>query len=567
MSLLHSLPPGSILILGGLLIPLLKGRAKQALMLALPVASFAHLLALPEGKLLEIAFFDMTLNPIRVDGLSLTFGYVFHIAAILGVIFALHVKDDMQLMASMIYPGSTLGALFAGDLATLFVYWEMMAIGSVFLIWAKRTNRAYRAGMRYLTIQVGSGVLLLAGILLHYADTGSIEFTLLGTGSLGRNLILLAFGIKSAFPLLNNWLQDTYPESTVTGTLFLSIFTTKLAVYALCRGFAGTEILIPIGAIMTATPIFFAVIENDLRRVLTYSLNNQVGFMVCAAGVGTQMAINGAAAYAFCNILFEGLLFMTMGAVLYRTGTIKGSELGGLYRTMPWTTTFCIIGAASISGFPFLNGFISKSLILEATAGEHHTVAFFLLLFASAGVFHHSGIKIPYFAFFAHDSGMRPKEAPRHMLLAMGISAILCIAIGSPWGAQYFYEFLPYPVDYEAYTTGHVVAYFQLIFFSALAFTALQLLGLYPPELKSVNLDTDWLYRRVGKNIALGIGRMLGAVQRWLAGFSVRRVYDAIDGVQRVYGPDGVFARTWPTGVTVFWVTVIFAVFLAAYYS
>ena len=285
--------------------------------------------------------------------------------------------------------------------------------------------------MRYLMIQIGSGVILLTGVLIHFHQTGSLEFGHLGLTSVATWLIFIAFGIKCAFPLLHNWLQDAYPEATVTGTVILSAFTTKLAVYALACGYAGTEILIWIGATMTAFPIFFAVIENDLRKVLSYSLNNQLGFMVVGVGIGTEMALNGTAAHAFSHILYKALLFMAMGAVLYRVKTIKASELGGLYKSMPWTTVFCIIGSLSISAFPLFSGFISKSMIITAVAVEHHTIVWLVLCLASAGVMDHSGIKIPFFAFFAHDSGKRCEEAPKHMLWAMGIAAFLCIAIGA----------------------------------------------------------------------------------------------------------------------------------------
>ena len=274
-------------------------------------------------------------------------------------------------------------------------------------------------------------------------------------------LIFLAFGIKCAFPFLHNWLQDAYPEASPTGTVFLSAFTTKLAVYGLARGFAGEDILIWIGALMTAFPIFYAVIENDLRRVLAYSLNNQLGFMVVGIGIGTELALNGTVAHAFAHILYKALLFMSMGAVLYRVGTVKGSELGGLYKSMPWTAAFCIVGAASISAFPLFSGFVSKSLIMSAAASDGLLFIWFVLLFASAGVFHHSGIKIPYFAFFAHDSGKRCKEAPLPMLLAMGTTAVLCVGIGV-W-PEPLYALLPHPVDYVPYTTAHVVTQLQLL--------------------------------------------------------------------------------------------------------
>jgi multicomponent Na+:H+ antiporter subunit D len=437
--------PGLVLIAGGLAAPLFPARVRPLLMVGLPLLAFAYLLTVPHGEFGQLQMMGLSLVTLRVDKLSLLFGYVFLLAAFLGGIYALHVRDTTQHVSGLIYAGSALGAVFAGDLVTLFIFWEGIAIASVFLIWASRNERATRAGMRYIIVQLGSGVLLFGGILIHYRHTGTLGFDAMGLASPGAALILLAFGIKCAFPLLHNWLPDAYPEATVTGTVLLSSFTTKVAVYALARGFAGTEILVPIGAIMTAFPIFYAVIENDLRRVLAYSLNNQLGFMVVGIGIGTELAVNGAVAHAFADVLFKGLLFMSVGAVLFRVGTVKGSELGGLYKSMPWTAGFCLVGAASISAFPLFSGFVTKSMVIAAAMDGGYFWTWLVLLFASAGVFHHAGIKIPYFAFFAHDSGKRCDEAPGNMLAAMAIAAACCIGIGSlPW---LFYQLLPFKVD------------------------------------------------------------------------------------------------------------------------
>ena len=557
-------PPGLILILGALLVPLLRGHLRNAYMLALPIVGFWGLLTIPEGQHFVFQLFGHTLNPVRVDRLSLVWGYIFHIAAAISIIYAFHIRDTMQQMAALIYAGAAIGGAFAGDLISLFVYWEGTAIASVFLIWATRTEAAYRAGMRYLIIQVGSGVLLLGGAIVLLNDTGSIVFGKMELTGLGPVLIFLAFGIKAAFPLMHNWLQDAYPQATVTGTVFLSGFTTKLAIYALARGFPGTEMLVWIGATMTAFPIFYAVIENDLRRVLAYSLNNQLGFMIVGIGIGTELSINGTAAHAFSHILYKALLFMSMGAVLHRTGTIKGSELGGLYKTMPWTTGFCIVGAASISAFPLFSGFISKSLIIAAAAHEGHWFVWLVLLFASAGVFHYSGIKIPYFAFFQHDSGKRPEEAPMNMLVAMGIAAFLCIAIGTFPG--YLYDILPYQVNFVPYTTTHVVTQLQLLFYSALAFGWLMRTGLYPPGLKSTNLDFDWSYRRLLPATIKAIGRVYIPLDRTIRSMFIRRVERFIDGVFRHHGPEGALARSFPTGSTVLWVAVLLALYMIFYF-
>lgn len=563
--MIDGLNPALILI-GGSLLALLapQGRARNLFMLALPVLGALQLWGLPYGEYARIELFDLTLTTLRLDGLSFAFALVFHIAALLAIIYAWRLDDPVQQVAGLLYPGAAVGAVLAGDLVTLFICWELAAVSSVFLIWARRTQRAYRAGMRYLLAQIGSGVLLLAGVIVHLRVTGSITFEHLGLDSPGGGLIFIAFGIKAAFPLLHNWLQDAYPEATVTGTVLLSAFTTKMAIYALARGFAGTESLITIGTLMAMFPIFYAVIENDLRRVLAYSMNNQLGFMVVGVGIGTPLGLDGAVAHAFADILFKALLFMSMGAVLLRAGTVNGSELGGLYKSMPLTAGLCMVGAASISAFPLFSAFATKSLILEAAAREGHWVSFLFLLFASAGVFHHAGIKIPFFAFFAHDSGIRCEEAPRNMLVAMGLAAALCVGIGV--FPEALYAILPYPIAFDPYTTTHVVTQLQLLAWSALAFSVLVRTGIYPPELRSVNLDFDWGYRKLMPVVATGVW---GAVSRGWEAFNTaveHLVKRLIAGLARHHGQYGVLATTWPTGSMVLWAVVLLGACLIFYY-
>jgi len=347
----------------------------------------------------------------------------------------------------------------------------------------------------------------------------------------------------------------------VTGTVFLSAFTTKVAVYALARGYPGTELLVYIGAAMTCFPIFFAVIENDLRRVLAYSLINQVGFMVVGIGIGTALAINGAIAHAFNDVIFKGLLFMSMGAVLQMTGRINGSDLGGLYKTMPKTTILCIVGAASISAFPLFSGFVSKSMVMSAALENGYDWIWLMLLFASAGVFHHAGIKIPYFAFFAHDSGIRASDPPKNMLIAMFIAACLCIGIGVYPSA--LYSLLPYDTGYNPYDATHVLAQTQLLFFSALAFVWLNLKGLYPPELRSVVLDADWLYRRMFPTVIQKVGKVIYKMDNTIRRAFITRLDKRLDNLaQRHERLSGLLSRNYPVGSMVMWVAVILATYL-----
>lgn len=563
--MMSSLHPALIFLAGGVLAGLAGRRFGGVIVLLTPVFGMINLLTMDTGASWPVELLEYRLDFFRADKLALVFGYLFHIAAFIGALFALHLRDPVQQVSALLYGGSAIGAVFAGDLIVFFLFWELAAVTSVFLIWARRTNRAQAAGMRYLIIQVISGLLFFTGVLLRIQETGAFEFDYIGLDGPGSWLILIALGIKCGFPFVHNWLTDAYPEATPTGTVFLSAFTTKLAVYALARAYPGTEILIYIGAAMTVFPIFYAVIENDLRRVLCYSMINQIGFMVCGIGIGTAMAMNGAISHAFNDVIFKGLLFMTMGSVLHMTGRMNGSDLGGLYKSMPMTTVFCIVGAASISAFPLFSGFVSKSMVMVAALEEGHGVVWLMLLFASAGVFHHAGIKIPYFAFFAHDAGIRTTEPPLNMRAAMALGAVLCVAIGA-YPAP-LYALLPFPVDYDPFTVSHVLAQVQLLFFGALAFVWLNLSGLYPPELKSINIDAEWLYRRLAPRLALSLGAVIGRADRALRRFALDGLDAAIDTVRRTCGPDGAWARSRSTGAATLWVAVLLGLSLVIYYA
>ena len=554
------LPPFLLFFVAAALVAVTRGHLRSAISLAVPLLGLLLLWDTPHGIYTSVAVMNFELVIFEVDKLSLLFGYLFHIAALIAVVYSLHLRDTLQQSCSLLYAGSALGAVFAGDLLTLFIFWELLAITSVFLIWARRSERAFGAGIRYFAIHILSGLLLLVGAIIYSYETGSLDIAEIGLDAPGGWLIFLAFGIKCAFPFLHNWLTDAYPESTPTGTVFLSAFTTKVAVYALARCYPGTELLVYIGATMTCFPIFFAVIENDLRRVLAYSLINQLGFMVVGIGIGTALAINGAVAHAFNDVIFKGLLLMSMGAVLQVTGKINGSELGGLYKTMPKTTILCIVGAASISAFPLFSGFVSKSMVMTAALNNDYDWVWLVLLFASAGVFHHAGIKIPYFAFFAHDSGIRAQEPPVNMLIAMTIAALLCIGVGVY--PQALYGLLPFDVAYTPYDTTHVLAQLQLLFFSALAFVWLNLKGLYPPELRSTNLDVEWLYRKPLPAFYRAISGWVFAWQDVLRGHTRTLLGRTFALLGNYHQGDGLFARTWSTGWIVFWVVFVLAVYL-----
>ena len=575
LPILAEINPGLWVILAGLLCTLLPiGHARKAFVIAAPL--FAGFLifkihGLDTGAHFggRMRFGGIDLTTLRIDNLSVVWGYLFCLAGVINGIYALHEKCRMTDSSALIYTGAAIAGVLSGDMITLFIMWELTAISSVFLIW-KGGDHAYAAGVRYLAIHVFSGVMLLAGAVMHaQANGGDFMFNHIGLDSPGGWLMLLAMGIKVGFPGLHMWMQDAYPKASITGTVILASFTTKFAVYALARGFAGTEILIWIGAIMTCFPVFFAVVENDLRRVLAYSLNNQLGFMVCGIGIGTSLALNGVVGQVFVHVIFKGLLFMSIGAVMYRTGTAKASELGGLFRSMPYTAIFCLIGAASIAAVPLFAAFVTKAMILAAAVYEHHTLAFLMMLFASAGVMEHSGIKVPHFTFFAHDSGRRVKEAPWNMLAAMSIAAFFCIYLAWPVGGfENLYALMPFEMDkpYKPYTVDHVVFQMQLLFAAIFAFTLLKRFKLYPAERRAEILDADWTYRKMGFGLVTWVSAMWDRLAAHMNRLRKQCLLVCGRRLYQTFSPAGAASEAAPSGLAaVLTAGLLFVVLLVAY--
>src|SRR3972149_3070042 len=484
--------PSILFIAGAFLIPLLWGKVQKVYLLAIPAIAFLICINASQGTYGVYNFLGHEIIFAKIDKLSLVFSYVFTIMAFIGMMYGLHVKDAGQHMAAYFYIGSALGVTFAGDYFTLFVFWEIMAFASAYLVFAQRDDAAVKAGFRYILVHIAGGVFLLGGIILHYAETGSIIFgPIEQNGSAAFYLIMIGFIMNAAVPPLHAWLADAYPEATVTGAVFMAAFTTKTAVYVLVRAFPGTEILVWLGVIMALYGVVYAVLENDCRRLLAYHIVSQVGYMVAGVGMGTYMTLNGSVSHAFAHILYKALLFMGAGAVIYMTGRRKLTELGGLYRTMPVTLTLYMIGGFAISAFPLFSGFVSKSMVVAGAAADHRPVVALLLTMASAGTFLHTGLKLPYYMFFGKDSGLRPKEPPINMLIAMGIAAFLCIAIGVVPGQ--LYNILPFPVNFEPYTGDHVTSALGILMFTALGFFLL--LKKLDPE-PTISADTDWFYRK-----------------------------------------------------------------------
>ncbi|MDJ0792980.1 MAG: Na(+)/H(+) antiporter subunit D [Woeseiaceae bacterium] len=557
-------PPALIMLGGALLIGLTRGHLRNLFVLGTPLVTLWAVWQIPDGVAATVSFLDYMIEPIEGSPVRRLFATIFAVMAFGGGLYAFRQAKWYELAAAYIYAAGAIGVSFAGDLITLFLYWELMALFSTVVVWCGSTPGSRAAGIRYAIMHLLGGVILKVGIEGVVVHTGSIDVQPMLATNFDTWMILIGILINAAAPPVSAWLSDAYPESSPTGSVFLSAFTTKTAVLALILLFPGEPVLVGIGLFMVMYGIIYALLENDVRRILAYSIVNQVGFMVCAVGIGTQMAINGAAAHAFAHILYKALLFMSAGAVIYRTGFSKCTDLGGLFRTMPLTAVCGIIGALAISGFPLTSGFTTKTMISQAAADESLMFVYFMLAAASAGVFLHAGIKFPWFVFFQKDSGLRPKDAPWNMSAAMVLLSVLCIVLGV--FPNLIYDYLPYPVDYVPYTAGKVLFYLQLLLFSGLAFFLL--LPLMKRTL-TISLDTDWLWRVLAFRIATK-----GYVFFASLGISLQtRIGGGLNALRNRaemhFGSRmpkaGVFARSWPIGTTALWIAVLLTGYVLVY--
>ncbi len=561
--------PAFILLSGALLIGVTRGPWRSAAVLITPLLALWAAWQVPDGIAVHVSFMGQMLEPVEGSPLRRLFATIFTLMAFGGGLYAFRQASWYELAAAYAYAAGAVGVCFAGDLITFFVYWEMMAIFSTVVVWCGGTPGARAAGIRYAIMHLLGGVILMVGIIGIAINSNSIDIKPMLATNLYSQLVLIGILINAAAPPVSAWLADAYPESNPTGSVFLSAFTTKTAVLALILLFPGESILVGVGLYMVVYGIIYALLENDVRRILAYSIINQVGFMVCAVGIGTEMALNGAAAHAFAHIIYKALLFMSAGAVIYRTGVNNCTDLGGLFRTMPLTAACGIVGALAISGFPLTSGFVTKTMVSQAAIDEGLITTYFLLAAASAGVFLHAGIKFPWFVFFQRDSGLRPKDAPWNMAAAMLLFSALCILIGI--FPQTLYQFLPYPVEYQAYTASKVIYYLQLLLFSGLAFFLLLPLM---RRTRTISLDTDWVWRVLLFRTLNALGRLIESQGTQLEARVRTRMTLLRGWAQRNFSspmsdksvPRGIFAQDWSIGASALWIASLLAGYVLFYF-
>ncbi len=547
--------PPMVLLLGALALVFTQGVARKAVLIVFPLLALVLIWMAPTGSI-SASYLGHALTPIRVDALATLFGAVFALAAFLGALFALDRTSTLELSAAFVYAAGALGVVLAGDWITLFVWWEIMAIASTLVV-ACGGEKAHGPAFRYALVHFLGGVLLMAGIAGEIAMSGTTTITAIKPDSWARWLILAGILVNAGAPPFWAWVSDAYPASSWSGMVFLSVFTTKTAVYVLLRAFPGAEVLIWVGIIMGIYGVLYAAIENDLRRLIAFAIVSQMGIKVAGVGIGTPLALNGVAAHSAAAVVYTALLVMVAGSVLRQTGRTRMTELGGLADTMPLTAFACMIGALTIAAFPLTAGFVSKSMIIDAAAKQHLAGPWIALTAISIGALLHAGLRLPWLVFFDRTKAQRASDPPQSMRIAMALAAVLCMVIGIvPDG---LYVLLPHQVPYVPYSASHVLVQLQLLAFAALVF---YLMRDWLRAAPGITLDLDWLYRRPGKWLARGFDDLTaGAWTRLVTGINGKaaKLHDLL---LTHHGPSGTFGRSWPTGTMAFWTTLLLGAFV-----
>jgi len=354
-----------------------------------------------------------------------------------------------------------MGLFLTGDIFTMFVFFEIFAIASVALVayWFNK-KEAVEASFKYLVVSSVASLFLLFSIGLLYGQFGllniaglavSIDLSLVSLIALG--LLVVAFAMKAGAAPMHQWLPDAYGESPTPVTILLGIGTLS-SLYALLRitfSLFGSYPLIPIvawffifiGLVSMLIGVMMALKQDDIKRLIAFTAVSQTGFILLAMGVGLtslnspglfslfgENALRGGLFHLFNHGLYEALLFMAAGAIVFATGTRKLSEMSGLAKKMPYTTVFFLLGAMAIAGIPPLNGFASKILIYESVYYFNPLLTVLALVVSVLTL-------VPFIkAFSAAFLGpqtldlKKVKEVPKTMLFGMLVLTIIVILIG-----------------------------------------------------------------------------------------------------------------------------------------
>jgi multicomponent Na+:H+ antiporter subunit D len=508
------LHPGAGFMALAFLLLFLRGRLWRWLLFIPPIAALVLIVTLEQGNHWVVPYLGQKLVLGRVDRLSLLFTGLFAVESLICTLYAFHVKEKAHHMASLFYVACAFGAILAKDYWSLFIFWELMTVSSTFLIWLNRTPASTAAGFGHLMVLTIGALSLLAGILLRYQAVETFAFDP-ADAALMRHydwLILTGFCITAAVVPLHAWLTEAYPAATLPGAVFLSVFTTKTAIYALTRCFSGLDILTVLGTIMALYGMLYAILERDIRRMLSYLMVSQIGLMLAGIGMGTPMTLNGALAQAWAHTFSNGLLFMAAGCLVATSGKEDLVSAGRAGRVLPLVMVAYLIGALSISAAPFLNGFVSTPMILYGAMEGGRPVISILLALAVLGSFAAACLRLVNAAWGTGSAETgRPTPLPGNMVAALGMGSALCVIQGILPGT--LYRLLPFPVAYHPYTVWNILLALVLLGLVVLGFVAIRRF-LRPRRDRTP--DMDRIYRMVASAVVRLICRPLAAIDaRW----------------------------------------------------
>jgi multicomponent Na+:H+ antiporter subunit D len=435
-------PPALALLVAAALVRLLPRRTGHLVGALAAAGVVPWLLSLTPGVTRSARLFGFEVTPVALDAVSLPVGLVFAFVAAANVVYAYGTGASRgQTATALAYMGASLGAVLAGDWLTLVVWWELMAAAATVLVWQSADAR--RAGYRYAVYHQLGGALLIAGVLAHYATTGTFGYGGGVVGGLPRLLAFLGVALNVGVLGFHVWLVDTYPRPHVAASVVLCGFTTKVGVYTLLRVLPGRSLPVAyLGGAMLLVGVTLAVLQTDTRRLLTYHIVSQVGYMVAGVGIATSLAIDGALFHLVNNVLYKTLLFMIAGLLLLRTGHERLKAIDGRGRAMPVTAGAFAVAALAITGVPGFAGFVSKGIIVDSAEAAGLDALWWMLVVGGVGTVI-SFAKFGYYAFVPHGSDAdavaehepptatgTPAERPRAQVLALGLLAVPCVVLG-----------------------------------------------------------------------------------------------------------------------------------------
>lgn len=530
-------PPFVPVLAVALVVPFVGRRVGHALGVLTTGALVPYVWLAADGQHLPVKLFGFDAVLLNVDPFSTLMGIIFAFIGAIAVLYSwASDAPPIQTAFALGYVGTSLGAVFGGDWLTLIFFWELMAVTSTLLVW-HYGGRAVRAGFRYALMHGIGGTLLLGAVVWHYAAVGSFLFTAADgglAGSIAPVLAAVGIGVNVGFIGLHAWLPDTYPRPHIAASVFLCVYTTKTGVYGMYRAFPDGQLAIAyMGGLMAVFGAGMALLQSDMRRLLSYHIQSQVGYMIAGVGIGGALATGGAFGHVFNHILYKSLLFMTVGVIIYRTNEESLKKVGGLGRKMPITAITFTIAALSISGFPGFNGFVSKGMIVGAAHKKHLDVLWYLLLAGGVGTFL-SFIKLGYSAFVEGEYDGPVKDANRGQSAAMVLVAGLCVLYGLVPSA--LFTILPTEgFEYTTYTPGHVGETLVLGAIAVVGFvflkTPLKRVGRVP--------DIDRLYNPLTlygtRGVVVGVTELYAVVDRVVVVLT-RASIDVVENPGRAVG-------------------------------